>query len=99
MPVMTVEIRLSYLRSTTATATNSDDSAAVFLFDFFAWLEDGREQTLILHKRTIMVIFSDVTYAASLTARNVVFEITIEGLMFAVVNLQIGEVASTMLSC
>jgi len=46
-----------------------------------------------------MVVFdSNVTYAARLTARNIILEVAIKRLMLAVVDLQVSKVTSAMLS-
>ena len=50
-----------------------------------------------MHKRTIVVILSDVTDCARLTARYIVFKVTVESLMFAVLNFKIGEITATVL--
>jgi hypothetical protein len=42
-----------------------------------------------------MMTFAD---ASSDTARYIILEVTVEGLMFAVLNFEIGEVATAMLS-
>lgn len=97
--VVAMEVRLPYLWRAAAATPNANDAAAVFLFHFFARLEDRWEQTLILHKGTIMVVFTDVTHTSSLTARNVVFEITVKCLMFTILDFQVCKIATAMLGC
>ena len=96
--VVTVEIRLSYVRYA-AVSGHSEDTSAMFLLHLFAWLENRRKQTLILHKRTIMVVFADVTHTSGHRAGIIVLEVTVECLGLAVVNFQVSKVSSTMLSC
>ena len=43
MPVVAVEIGLTYLGSAIASTANTDDTAAVFLFNLFAGLENRRK--------------------------------------------------------
>ena len=83
--VVSMEVWLADLWSATAATANTDDATAMFLFHLFTRLEYGRQQTLILHERTIMVVFTDVTYATCLTARDIVLKITVECLVLTVI--------------
>ena len=70
--------------------------AAVLLLDLLGRLEDGRQQALVLHKRTIMVSFAN---SPCHTRGDDVLKITVERLMFAVVNFKICKVTATVLGC
>lgn len=88
MPVLTWEVRLTYMRRTTAHVRINAQNASWMLFlNFLGWLEYWREQALILHKWTIMMIFAYCTYSTYNTRGDIVFEVTVECLMFAVVYL------------
>ena len=47
----------------------------------------------------MVIFYRNVTYAACLTARNIVFEVAIECLVLAVINFEVSKIASAMLSC
>jgi hypothetical protein len=57
-------------------------STLLFLY-FFTRLKYWRQQTLILHKWTIMMIFSDC-YSSNNAACNIVFYVTIKCLMLTI---------------
>ena len=84
--VLSVEIRLAYVRRAAASTPDSNDATAVFLLYLFARLENRRQQTLILHKRTIMVVFSNVTYPSCHRTGDIILKVTVERLVLAVVN-------------
>jgi len=46
-----------------------------------------------------MIVFAHVTGSTGLTTRNIVFKIAIKCLVFAILNFQICEVATAVLSC
>ena len=96
--VVPVEVRLAYLRrSATLTAANSDDASTMFLLHLFVGLEYGRQQALILHERTIMVVFTNVTHATIHRAGHIVFKVTIESLVLAVVNFEVSKISAAVL--
>jgi hypothetical protein len=72
---------------------------ATLLFDFLCRLKDRWQQTLVLHKRTIIVAclaFPDSTG----NARGYdVLEVAVESLVFTVLDFQVGEVSTAMLCC
>ena len=83
--------------STTARTSShgAHNTTTTLLFHLFVGLENWWKQTLVLHERAIMMTFAD---ASSDTARYIILEVTVESLMFAVLNFEIGEVATAMLS-
>ena len=70
-------------------------ASTALLLDLFIWLEDWWQQTLVLHKRAIMVAFAD---ASGNTAGDIVLKVAVKCLVFAVFDLEVSKVASTMLS-
>jgi hypothetical protein len=84
-----------------ATNTHHSVSTISLLLYFFVRLENWWEQTLVLHKRTIMVVCTSFCSndVSSNAVWNIVFEITIKSLMLTIFNLEICKISSAMLSC
>ena len=53
---------------------------------------------MVLHKWAIMLIFSNVANATSLTARQIIFKITIKSLMLAIFDFEISKIAAVLSS-
>jgi len=88
MSILTRKVRLTYVRCTTAHVwINAKYPSWMLFLNFLGWLEYGRQQTLILHKWTIMMIFANCTYSTYNTGSNIVFKVTVKCLVFAVIYL------------
>ena len=72
--------------------------SVILLFHLLVRLENGREQTLVLHKRAVMMVRTFPDDVAGYTVRDVVFEVGVEGLVLAVFDFKVCEIATTMLS-
>ena len=60
LPVVGREVRLASDRNRAATAAGAaHDSSRVLFLDLLCWLEDRREEALVLHETTIMVVLAD----------------------------------------
>ena len=95
-----IEIGLPNLVRTRPTTThaNTDNSSTVFFLHLFARLENWRQKALVLNERTVVEVLSDVTLATSLATSNIVFEITVKSLVFAILNFQVSKITTAVLS-
>lgn len=73
-------------------------STALFFLYFFTGLKYWRQQTLILHKWTIMMIFSNC-YSTYNATCNIIFYVAIKCLMLTVFYFKVCKISSWMLSC
>ena len=92
----TIKVWLSNLRCTSTATSHANYAATMLLLYFFTRLEDRRQQTLVVHKRAIVMILSNVTDWAGLATRQLVFEITVERMVLTVINFEICKIAAVL---